>query len=155
MTTGIWVTGFSVLVKLFGLQFSSPPLYCDKVLTFPQSIFLFSIMSSSNLKDAVMRQIHDEHNKVNVATLMEVCQDGCRSFFCPFLLWRAMLFYAVLTWGQKMNEACFEKCVPNPGTSLSSGESACLKNCMDKYMAAWNQVNVAFVTRVKKEQGQL
>lgn len=50
-----------------------------------------------------------------------------------------------------MNDECFTKCVPKPGPSLSSGEQACFSKCIEKYMAAWNQVNAAYVERVKKE----
>lgn len=78
---------------------------------------------SSNLKEAVMRQVQIESNTANVRILME-----------------------------KMNESCYERCVPKPGSSLSNGESACFTACMDKYMAAWNQVNSAYITRIKKEQ---
>lgn len=39
-----------------------------------------------------------------------------------------------------MNESCYERCVPKPGSSLSSGETTCFTNCMDKYMAAWKFV---------------
>lgn len=51
-----------------------------------------------------------------------------------------------------MNESCYEKCVPKPGSSLSSGEQTCFTNCMDKYMAAWNNVNSTFLQRLKKDQ---
>ncbi|RMD43418.1 hypothetical protein DV735_g1764, partial [Chaetothyriales sp. CBS 134920] len=38
----------------------------------------------------------------------------------------------------KVNENCFEKCVPTPGTILSSKEQACLSSCLEKYVEAWN-----------------
>jgi import inner membrane translocase subunit TIM13 len=50
-----------------------------------------------------------------------------------------------------VNENCFEKCVPKPGTSLSSGERTCITQCLEKYMAAWNQVERAFMRRVQEE----
>ncbi|KAH0603511.1 uncharacterized protein H6S33_007833 [Morchella sextelata] len=52
---------------------------------------------------------------------------------------------------EKINEKCFEKCIPKPGSSLSSGESLCLTNCMQKYMAAWNAVSAAYITRIKSD----
>ncbi|KAK4114084.1 hypothetical protein N656DRAFT_677661, partial [Canariomyces notabilis] len=52
---------------------------------------------------------------------------------------------------QNVNENCFEKCVPKPGTSLSSGERTCITQCLEKYMAAWNQVERAFMRRVQEE----
>ncbi|KAI5298030.1 protein translocase subunit [Ascosphaera atra] len=52
----------------------------------------------------------------------------------------------------KLQENCFEKCVPTPGASLSSGENACLTTCMEKYIMLWNAVSKAYITRVGKEQ---
>lgn len=54
---------------------------------------------------------------------------------------------------QKLQENCFEKCVPKPGTSLSSSETSCMTSCMEKYMAAWNQVNSAYIARIRQESG--
>lgn len=54
---------------------------------------------------------------------------------------------------QKINENCFEKCVPKPGTSVSSSEQTCVTQCMEKYMAAWNQVNAAYLRRIQQEVG--
>ncbi|KAI2630719.1 Tim10/DDP family zinc finger-domain-containing protein [Hypoxylon sp. NC1633] len=51
----------------------------------------------------------------------------------------------------KVNEHCFEKCVPKPGTSLSSSEQTCAKQCLEKYMAAWNVVSVTYARRVQRE----
>ncbi|KAF3769864.1 Putative mitochondrial import inner membrane translocase subunit TIM13 [Cryphonectria parasitica EP155] len=82
--------------------------------------------SSSLLKDAVMRQVQLESNTANVRILME-----------------------------KMNENCFERCVAKPGSSLSSGEQKCFTSCMEKYMSAWNQVNSAYIQRIKREQASL
>ncbi|KAJ4310194.1 protein translocase subunit [Neodidymelliopsis sp. IMI 364377] len=55
---------------------------------------------------------------------------------------------------EKLNEHCFERCVPKPGTSLSSGEEGCFKSCMEKYMSAWNTVSKQYVSRIQKEQSQ-
>ncbi|PUU72280.1 Tim10/DDP family zinc finger protein [Tuber borchii] len=52
---------------------------------------------------------------------------------------------------EKINEKCFEKCIPKPGGSLSSGESTCLTTCMQKYMQAWNVVSQAYITRIKSD----
>ncbi|KAI8963891.1 Tim10/DDP family zinc finger-domain-containing protein [Daldinia sp. FL1419] len=53
---------------------------------------------------------------------------------------------------EKVNEHCFEKCVPKPGSSLSSSESTCFTQCMEKYMSAWNQVSSTYVDRLRREQ---
>lgn len=53
---------------------------------------------------------------------------------------------------QKINEHCFERCVPKPGTSFSSGESSCISSCMEKYMAAWNVVSKTYIGRLQQAQ---
>ncbi|PGH09048.1 hypothetical protein AJ79_05777 [Helicocarpus griseus UAMH5409] len=52
----------------------------------------------------------------------------------------------------KVNENCFEKCIPTPGSSLSSKESACLTSCMEKYIQMWNATSRAYITRIGQEQ---
>jgi len=52
---------------------------------------------------------------------------------------------------EKINTNCFEKCVPQPGSSLSSSESTCLKSCMQKYLNAWNAVSASYVSRIKSD----
>ncbi|KAI1360527.1 Tim10/DDP family zinc finger-domain-containing protein [Xylaria arbuscula] len=53
---------------------------------------------------------------------------------------------------EKINEHCFERCVSKPGTSLSSGEQTCFTQCMEKYMAGWNQVSSTYISRLQREQ---
>ncbi|KAF1357771.1 hypothetical protein EJ07DRAFT_167411 [Lizonia empirigonia] len=53
---------------------------------------------------------------------------------------------------EKLNEHCFERCIPSPGTSLSSSEERCFKACMEKYMSAWNTVSKQYVARIQREQ---
>merc|ERR1712098_394567 len=55
---------------------------------------------------------------------------------------------------EKVNEHCFEKCVPKPGASLSSGEGACVTQCMDKYMAVWNTVSRQYINRIQQENAK-
>ncbi|KAF8423667.1 Tim10/DDP family zinc finger-domain-containing protein [Tirmania nivea] len=52
---------------------------------------------------------------------------------------------------QAINNNCFNRCVPKPGSSLSSAEESCLTKCMDKYMAAWNIVSRQYLAREQKE----
>lgn len=77
-----------------------------------------------------------------------------------------------------MNEVCFEKCLPKPGSSVSSGEQKCFTSCMEvrgkaqvhqrflshnhvltapqkSYMQAWNLVNAAYIQRIRQEQSGL
>ncbi|KAI0194155.1 Tim10/DDP family zinc finger-domain-containing protein [Astrocystis sublimbata] len=51
-----------------------------------------------------------------------------------------------------INEHCFERCVPKPGASLSSGEQTCFTACMEKYMNAWNAVSTACIGRAQRDQ---
>ncbi|RYP12888.1 hypothetical protein DL765_007104 [Monosporascus sp. GIB2] len=53
---------------------------------------------------------------------------------------------------QKINEHCFQKCVPKPSTSLSGSEQTCFTHCMEKYMSAWNQVSTTYISRLQREQ---
>ncbi|KAL7416840.1 Tim10/DDP family zinc finger-domain-containing protein [Mrakia frigida] len=55
----------------------------------------------------------------------------------------------------KMNEKCFEKCVPKPGALLTRAEESCVTMCMERYMEAFNVVSKSYVTRLTKERGQL
>jgi len=40
-----------------------------------------------------------------------------------------------------VREKCFEKCVPKPGTSLSSGEQTCIARCTDRYVDATRAIS--------------
>ncbi|CZT01215.1 probable mitochondrial import inner membrane translocase subunit tim-13 [Rhynchosporium agropyri] len=55
---------------------------------------------------------------------------------------------------EKVNEHCFEKCVPKPGSSLSSGETTCFTQCMEKYMSTWNTVSRQYITRIQQESSK-
>lgn len=52
---------------------------------------------------------------------------------------------------QKVNEHCFDKCIPTPGSSLSSTEEGCLSTCMEKYISMWNVASKSYIARVGKE----
>ncbi|KAJ4356491.1 protein translocase subunit [Didymosphaeria variabile] len=52
---------------------------------------------------------------------------------------------------EKLNEHCFDRCVPKPAASLSKGEEGCFTACMEKYMSAWNTVSKTYVARIQKE----
>ncbi|CAK7268800.1 protein translocase subunit [Sporothrix epigloea] len=82
-------------------------------------------MDNETIKKSIMQQILQEANSANARTLME-----------------------------NMNQHCFDGCVPKPGTSLSSGEQKCVSQCMEKYIAAWNSVNAAYIRRLQQEMGE-
>lgn len=93
-------------------------------------------------KMQIMRQVQQEAAMQNARMLVEVLRRPCRILFAV---------PSVLTDDQKLNEHCFERCVPKPGTSLSSGEEGCFKSCMEKYMSAWNTVSKQYVARIQRE----
>ncbi|MCJ1354465.1 MAG: protein translocase subunit [Icmadophila ericetorum] len=51
----------------------------------------------------------------------------------------------------KINEHCFNACIPAPSSSLSSKEQTCFLQCMSKYMEAWNTVGRAYGQRAQRE----
>ncbi|RAH66630.1 protein translocase subunit TIM13 [Aspergillus aculeatinus CBS 121060] len=55
----------------------------------------------------------------------------------------------------KVNEHCFDACVPTPGPSLTAKESTCLSQCMEKYIGFWNASSRAYIARVSKESKSL
>ncbi|KAH8752549.1 Tim10/DDP family zinc finger-domain-containing protein [Diaporthe sp. PMI_573] len=83
-------------------------------------------MDSNTIKQTVMKQVQLESNTSNARMLIE-----------------------------KMNDVCFEKCIPKPGSSVSSGEQSCFTSCMEKYMSAWNAVNHSYIQRIRQEQSGL
>jgi import inner membrane translocase subunit TIM13 len=98
--------------------------------------------SSSDPKAAVMNQVRQEAALTNARQLIEVyLLDPC-------------LVYSFSNNKQKINEHCFEKCVPKPGSSLSSVETTCFTQCMDKYIAAWNTVHKQYINRIQQETGR-
>ncbi|KAJ9607290.1 protein translocase subunit [Cladophialophora chaetospira] len=54
-----------------------------------------------------------------------------------------------------VNTNCFEKCIPNPGGSLSGPEQKCLTSCMEKYIDAWNVTSRTYTARLQKESAAL
>ncbi|KAI5289858.1 protein translocase subunit [Ascosphaera aggregata] len=80
-------------------------------------------MTSADVKQVIIQQLQSESAIANARALMT-----------------------------KLQENCFEKCVATPGSSLSSGENACLTTCMEKYISLWNSVSKAYIARVTKEQ---
>ncbi|KEF60253.1 uncharacterized protein A1O9_05103 [Exophiala aquamarina CBS 119918] len=52
---------------------------------------------------------------------------------------------------QKVNENCFEHCIPAPGSSLSSKEQGCLSSCMEKYIEAWNLTSRTYNNRLHRD----
>ncbi|KAI0905927.1 Tim10/DDP family zinc finger-domain-containing protein [Ustulina deusta] len=79
-------------------------------------------MESATIKSEVIRQVRAEYALDNARQLIE-----------------------------KVNEHCFERCVPKPGASLSSGEQTCFTHCIEKYMAGWNLINSTALSRLQRD----
>lgn len=50
----------------------------------------------------------------------------------------------------KITENCFDKCIPRPGPVITAPENECTRQCMEKYMYAWNLISKAYITRVQQ-----
>ena len=98
----------------------------------------------SDPKTAVMRQVQQEAAMQNARMLVEV-------YRFPLYHFVLVLNCNSLTHVQKLNEHCFERCIPKPGASLSKGEESCYTACMEKYMSAWNTVSKQYVGRIQRE----
>lgn len=100
-----------------------------------------SIGSSTggDVKGVVMQQIRQEAAMQNAKQLIEV--------FPSF----SSLSTRPVNVSQKVNQHCFDKCVPKPSSSLSSGETTCFTQCMEKYMSTWNTVSRQYINRMQVE----
>ena len=113
---------------------------------------------SSDPKTAIINQVKQEAAMTNARQLISVCDPPLRCVLshcslsnassrgCTGLLLTSMF--------QKLNDHCFEKCIPTPGSSLSKKEEQCFTMCMEKYLAAWNAVSRAYVNRIPRGGGQ-
>ncbi len=106
-------------------------------------------MDSESVKKAIIRQALQAANMSNARNLIEVSKHSLSSHGTP----GPPDTNLTVTRIQNINEKCFERCVPKPGASLSSGEQTCLTQCMEKYIAAWNQVNATYIRRIQQEIG--
>ncbi|KTW28386.1 hypothetical protein T552_01646 [Pneumocystis carinii B80] len=52
----------------------------------------------------------------------------------------------------KLNETCYDRCIPKPGSRFESSEQTCISKCIGRYMDAWNIVSRAYISRIQKEK---
>ncbi|RPA87624.1 mitochondrial import inner membrane translocase subunit tim13 [Ascobolus immersus RN42] len=52
----------------------------------------------------------------------------------------------------KINENCFDKCIPKPGSKMSSSDESCVTKCLEKYMTVWNTVSSEYIKRIQTER---
>lgn len=108
-------------------------------------------MDSESAKAQVIKEVRAQYAVENARQLIEVCI--CIN--CYLQAWFDLGDLRVLMPSratQKVNEHCFEKCVPKPGASLSNTEQTCFTQCMEKYMSAWNQVSTTYIGRLQRQQ---
>ncbi|KAJ5974509.1 protein translocase subunit [Penicillium waksmanii] len=56
---------------------------------------------------------------------------------------------------EKINENCFDACIPAPGSSMSSQESGCISSCMEKYIQLWNISSKTYISRLGQEHKRM
>lgn len=107
-------------------------------------------------KTEVMQQVRQQAALQNARFLVDVSKrskenDSLRSSYqrarkpLPSAISNSLL--------QKVNEHCFERAIPNPGSSISSAEQTTFSNCMEKYMAAWNTTSRQYLGHLQKGAG--
>ena len=117
-----------------------------------------SAFSSSDPKTTLMNQVRQEAAIQNAKQLVEVrlytpiflVPDRAP---CSLLDKRFILILTSANISKKLNEHCFERCVPKPASTLSKGEETCFSQCMEKYMGAWNTVSRQYIGIIQKEAG--
>ncbi|PHH61116.1 hypothetical protein CDD81_778 [Ophiocordyceps australis] len=50
--------------------------------------------------------------------------------------------------GELVNKNCYAKCVPKPGSSLSSSEQSCTNMCVAKYIKTWDHIQATMIAKV-------
>lgn len=105
-------------------------------------------MDSESMLREIQKQIQLESNTENARNVMKVGGPANRL--------RSKHLDALTSCpgppcSQKINQNCFEKCVPKPGSAVSGSEQTCVTQCMEKYMAAWNHVNTTFLRRIQQD----
>ena len=113
---------------------------------------------SSDPKTLILNQVKQEAAMANARVLISVQGPffSCLQSLIVHLLIvcaSAGPLHANDRFNQKLNDHCFEKCVPTPGPSLGKKEEQCYTLCMEKYLAAWNAVSRAYVNRIPRDGG--
>jgi import inner membrane translocase subunit TIM13 len=104
-------------------------------------------------KTEVMQQVRQQAALQNARFLVDVSIACTQPFSIPVIPTRkAVLAVRMIADNaiQKVNEHCFERAIPNPGSSISSSEQTAFTNCMEKYMAAWNTTSRQYLGHLQQ-----
>jgi import inner membrane translocase subunit TIM13 len=112
-----------------------------------------SAPTGASQTQAIKQQVAQEAAVANARQLVEVTTTTSNYAFPPSISQYNRQTNTQTPTYQKLNEHCFERCIPKPGSSLSSGESTCYSQCMEKYMSAWNVVSKQYINRIQREAG--
>ncbi|KAG4304552.1 hypothetical protein PORY_001945 [Pneumocystis oryctolagi] len=52
----------------------------------------------------------------------------------------------------KLNETCYDRCIPKPGSRFENIEQTCVSKCIARYMDAWNIVSQTYIARIQRER---
>ncbi|KAG7891089.1 hypothetical protein KL936_002373 [Ogataea polymorpha] len=47
-----------------------------------------------------------------------------------------------------LTENCFDKCILQPSSSLTSVEENCINDCASKFMRSWNLISKSYIARI-------
>lgn len=106
-------------------------------------------------KTEVMQQVRQQAALQNARFLVDVSYSQKQSLLPLYQPREANNSCAMISDNaiQKVNEHCFERAIPNPGSSISSSEQTAFTNCMEKYMAAWNTTSRQYLGHLQKGAG--
>lgn len=52
----------------------------------------------------------------------------------------------------KITENCFDKCIDQPYSSITSQQDQCIDQCLQKYMRSWNLISKTYVNRLQNQR---
>lgn len=116
---------------------------------------------AADAKTEVMQQVRQQAALQNARFLVDVSISIKKKPLAPSYSKSAGLFslskirenHHSDLFSQKVNEHCFERAIPTPGSSISSAEQTQFTNCMEKYMAAWNTTSRQYLGHLQKGAG--
>jgi import inner membrane translocase subunit TIM13 len=110
---------------------------------------------AADAKTEVMQQVRQQAALQNARFLVDVSTVPQHATIFPHF--RGLTYSFCCTHTnlklQKVNEHCFERAIPNPGSSISSAEQTSFTNCMEKYMAAWNTTSRQYLGHLQRGAG--